>query len=215
MIQTVIAKKLCELKPGIIIKDKVISECQVKLLTRSQQKAVSHPELPAEQRETLFLAYSIESLGGLTDVTELMLALESLTVVDEIKIRQTLAELEQEYLQRPQEVEEPRWRKISKMTDIVSEPFALNPGIQTPDGKWHKSASVRLIRRGEWKLIQSEPDGQKRSDLILLYSIVQIGDILKVEQSHIDDLIETDVERINQQVEVLRGRYALDTKSAE
>ena len=91
----------------------------------------------------------------------------------------------------------------------------MNPGIQSADEQWQRSCVIRLIRRGEWKQIQAEPDPRKREDLILLFTLVQIGDILKVEQEHIDDLLETDIERINKESEVLRALYALDSKSDE
>jgi hypothetical protein len=93
----------------------------------------------------------------------------------------------------------------------VSEPFAIT-GFDL-DGKPQRSCIVRLLRRGEWRRIQTEIDPVKRADLTLLYSIVQIGDILKVEQKHLDLLLEMDVQIINEEVEALRERYAPVSKS--
>ena len=63
--------KLCLLNPGIEINGKTVTECEVRLLTRNQQKMVSNPDIAEEDRGTQYLSHSIVRLGDLTESTRL------------------------------------------------------------------------------------------------------------------------------------------------
>jgi hypothetical protein len=80
-------------------------------LTRHNQAHILY-EKDADKRDALFFTQSVASLGDIKDQTEILVALDELTMVDEMKIRACIAELQQEYLE-PKEVEEPRFYAIT------------------------------------------------------------------------------------------------------
>lgn len=199
------------LYPGVVIDGQPKTECVVTLLTRDQVKDIQKE--PEGQREDMELMYSIVRLGDVTDPTFIGVALGSLMVTDEIRIRQAVTQLQAECLTEGAP-EPPTVRRIMPEIDLVSEPFALNPGVFI-NGQWQRTCSVRLLHRGEWKQIQAEPDPINQDDLSLYLSIVQLGNCTAVELAHVDQLTGGDVDRINEAIEELRAQYAPGSKSEE
>jgi hypothetical protein len=206
-----VESKPFRLHPGVILNDKLVTECVVTILTRGEKKALEKE--PEVSREDTALAWSILRLGDITDRTLILSALNDLADVDVSRIKAKSVELENQYYEAG-EAEEPAIRRILSATDIAGEPFALNPGIIV-DGKKQKSCIVRLMTRGESKRVQREETLEAQNDLFFLFIVAQIGDIVNVKQEHIDLLTEVDIERINEAYEELRAQYAPDAKSGK
>jgi hypothetical protein len=207
-----IQSKPFRLNPGILVDDKLTTECVVTLLTRGEKKALQKE--PESSREDTALAMSIISLGEVTDRSLILANLDNLAEIDVLRISQKVKELEEEYLvdgERPDLLE--LLRKIPHVYEIRSEPFELNPGIPTEDGKWHKSCIVRLMTRGEAKQVQQRQSTSEADDIFLRFVIVQVGELLNPTPEQIDLLIDTDIERINEEYEALRAQHAPSSKS--
>jgi hypothetical protein len=205
-----VESKPFKLYPGVIIENKLVSECVVTLLTRGEKKELEKE--PEASREDTMIAWSIVRLGEVTDRTLILTSLNDLAEVDVLRISQKVSELHEQCL-ADGDIIEPSLIRIPGSYEIRSEVFELKPGIPTPDGKWHKSCIVRLMTRGEAKQAQQRLGTSEGDDLFLRFIIVQIGDLMPPTAEQIDLLIDTDIERINEQYEVLRAQHAPSSKS--
>jgi hypothetical protein len=211
--------------PGLTVDGEPVSECVLRLLTRNDLKLIAECRAEDEKAqekggkglnppEDIELSTCIARLGSITDRTFIRLCIDQLADVDIARIRAKYLEMQSSCFPDTGVVEEPKNIKILRETDIRSKPFELNPGLEI-NGQWHKSAVVRLLRRGEWKQIVNEQDPVKRSDLELFHSIVQIGDCTKFTMADLDNLTDVDQERIFKAAEGLRAEYAPQPKSVE
>src|SRR6185436_3550020 len=133
-------------------------------------------------------------------------AVDNLLRGDELRIRSEMAKLDAKFL--PTEPPPlPTVKRILRATDIVSKPFALNPGL-TINGQQIKTCVVRLLTKGEWKTLEAEEDRIKKDDLFFLLSVVQFGNIIEIKPEHIDQLVDVDIQRINGQIGELEAQYA-------
>jgi hypothetical protein len=205
-----IESKPFRLHPGVIIDDKLATECVVTLLTRGENKGLKKE--PEASREDTAIAWSIVRLGEVTDRTLILASLNDLAEVDVIRINRKVSELFEQCLADGETVE-PSILKIPDVYEIRSEVFELSPGIPTPDGKWHRSCIVRLMTRGEAKQVQKRASTSEGDDLFLRFIVVQIGDLLNPTPEQLDLLIDTDIERINGEYEALRAQHAPSSKS--
>ncbi|MBI3654071.1 MAG: phage tail assembly protein [Acidobacteria bacterium] len=199
------------LHPGVIIGDRFVDECVVTILTRGEKKALEKE--PEAVREDTAIAWSIIRLGDLTDRTLILSAINDLADVDVSRITQQIAKLEADCFEAG-EVQEPAIRRIVTTTDIVSQPFALNPGI-TVNGKEQKSCIVRLLRRGEVKQMQAQKDEMLADDMFFRFVIVQIGEVISLTNDDIDKLTDGDIQRIQEAYAELRAQYAPESKSLD
>ncbi|MEW6212789.1 MAG: hypothetical protein AB1631_30970 [Acidobacteriota bacterium] len=196
------------LKPGVVIDGKPAADCVVRLLVRSEQAAISKE--PESQRDSVALARSIVRLGDCTDQNAIRLAVDALTMTDEARIRAKIAELEARAL-TDREPGEVQINRAEYAYDVLSQPFALNPGIIWK-GNRIEIAVVRLIRRGEYKIIERETETEARDTLTLLYGIHQLGQHYPTEEM-LDLLSLPDIQRIFDQMEKLRAQHAPESKS--
>ena len=187
-----------------------ISDCQVRLLTRGERKAIAL-EQDETTRDDLFFSQSIARLGTIDDRNEISEAVDSLLRGDELRIRSEMAKLDAKYLPTEPPTQ-PTVKRILRATDIVSKPFALNPGL-TINGQEIKTCVVRLLSRGEWKTLEAEEDRIKKDDLYFLLSIVQFGNVTEIKPDYIDQLVDVDIQRINGQIGELEAQYAPASKS--
>jgi hypothetical protein len=202
------------LRPGVRIDQTEFVEATVKLLTRGEQSAIF--KLPEAERVDAQIARVIHSLHGArgieqTDRGIIASVIDALAVVDADRILSAAAELEQEYTQLSPAGPPVPLPRIPGNTEIISDAFELNPGIQV-GGEKITTCRVRLLTRGEWRQLDSETDPQARLDLELLNTIVQLGGSATITIEHVQALTLPDCERINSQVEALRAQYAPETK---
>ena len=201
-----------KLSPGIVVKGARITDCQVRLLTRGERKAIAL-EQDETTRDDLFFAQSIARLGTIEDRNEISEAVDSLLRGDELRIRGEMAKLDAKFLPTEPPTS-PTVKRILRATDIVSKPFALNPGLAI-DKQQIKTCVVRLLTRGEWKKLEAEDDGIKKDDLFFLLSIVQFGNIIEIKPEYVDQLVDVDIQRINGEIGELGAQYAPETKSID
>lgn len=197
------------LRPGVQIGDIQATECVVRLLTRGDEKVVAKE--PEDNQATIALARRIVRLGTVDDPSLILLAVQdALTKTDEFRILSAYAALEARAL-GSDEPEPVRLRRTAYSTDVIGEPFELKPGFIW-DGKPIKTAVVRLIRRGEFRLIEKETDETRRDDLTIYFSLHQLGESEPTFEM-IDLLTSPDMKRILDQEEALRARNAPADKS--
>lgn len=200
------------LNPGVVFDSKVQKECVVRLLTRRDFVAIAKLGTDEERADAL-LARSIQKLGTITDQSLIAEMVEFLTRPDFDRINEQIAALETQYSEAPA-TSLAALRKRIPSTELVSDPFPLNPGI-TINKKHLASCIVRLMTRGEWKKIEAESDPLVRDDMSLGLSIVQLGDETLITEEHLNALTLPDTARINTALEDLRVRFAPETKSHE
>ena len=200
-----------ELNPGIVLKGAKITDCQVRLISRADRKVLPLVESETEREDT-FLTQSIARFGSITDKNQIRDLIDKLYMGDELRIREEIATLEAQFVRASKKPEEPAVKKIVRASDILSEPFSLNPGVLI-NGQRVTTCVVRLLSRGEWRQLEAEQNSIKKNDLYFLLSIVQFGDITEITSEHIDELLDVDVQRINDEIGRLEEIYAPDSKS--
>jgi hypothetical protein len=187
-----------------------IDEAEIGLLTRAERKVILAVKDDPVEQDDVALLKRVKRLGPVTDSNEIRAALEYLPGPDEERIRLAVEEFEKTF-EAASKPAPPKAKRIVEESDILSSVFALNPGVVI-NGKAHKSCVVRLLRRGEWKQIDAEADEEKKNDLALWLSIVQLGDLTEVELEHIDLLASGDEERINEEVKRLEDSFRPDRR---
>jgi hypothetical protein len=197
-----------KLNPGLTFRGQQITEAQVKLLKRADRKAIE--ARPAEERFDVFLVRSIARLGSLTSPEEINEASGFLLLPDEERISGAINDLLAQFSETPQP-DQPGVKREVLATDLLSQPFGLNPGISI-DGVEVKSCIVRLLRRGELKQLAAITDPVEETDLSLWLSIVQLGDITDVTREHIDMLTTVDEERIHREAAELLASFRAEPK---
>jgi hypothetical protein len=181
-----------------------ITEAEVRLLTRADRKVIFAPGSP-DERQDIALLKRITRLGDITDANTIATALDYLPLVDEDALQKAIVELDTKFVSVGK-ADLPAAKAMTRSSDIVSDVFSLNPGVII-DGREQKSCVVRLMRRGEWKQVDAEPDSQKRDDLALYFNIVQLGDCTDVTLEHLDQICLADYERINAEVRKLEDSF--------
>ena len=202
-----------ELNPGIVLKGVKIKHCQIRLLTRGERKAIAL-EQDETTRDDLFFAQSIARFGTIEDRNEIGDLVDKLVRADELRIRGEMAKLDAKFLTTDTPPEEPAVKKTVRASDILSEPFSLNPGIVI-NGQRVTTCVVRLLTRGEWRQVQALENKAERDDLYYLLSVVQFGEVTNTTPGHIDELLDVDVQRINDEIGRLEELYAPESKSGD
>lgn len=199
------------LRPGVVVDGKLLTDCVVRVLTRGEEKEIAQE--PEEERGGLELCRSIVRLGNITDQAIISEAFDFLVGTDIFRIQQAISNLQAECF-TDQSIDEPATIRTLRTTDIKGAAFRLNPGLVI-DGRNVNSCVVRILRRGEDKLLEKEPDPTKRDDLFLYLCVVQFGDCVNITPEMIDMLTADDCNRISDAYKELRAIYSPSDKSEE
>ena len=199
-----------QLNPGVASGSQVITECVVQLLTRGDRKVISAVTNDGD-RADVWLAWSIARLGPHTDRETIKTLTLGMLEGDEERVQREIEKLRARFADKV-ETADLAFERILRPTDIVSEGFALSPGIVV-DEKQINTCKVRLLTRGDLKALDKVNDEQERDDLAMLLSIYQLGDITEVTPAHVDMLTAPDEEKINQAIKELRAKYSPGSKS--
>lgn len=196
-----------KLYPGVVVNGQHAATAVVRLLTRGDIKAILQE--PDENRADAELARSIARLGDVEDPDLISEAVQNLTPVDETRIWNAVSELEKKFLiTEESRADKPAGVKYEiRATDVLSQPFELNPGIIV-DGQPVTRCAVRLLTRREWSEID-RADSEEREDLTIAWSVARIGSI--DDRNAIAECVNAmalpDIKRISKEVAALQDSF--------
>jgi hypothetical protein len=198
-----------DLNPGLRINGSMVTTARVKLLVKREIKQIL--QAPEDERLDLELKYSLLNLGNVTDRRIIEAAVSDLTSVDEIRLHTSISELRLKYMNPQVAAPAPAAEKDFTIEgiEIVSEPFALNPGLVI-NGQVITEARVRLLWRSQWTEVDAQPSDSEKGDLSFLYSIHSLGNHTDREiiRAAVGSLTMPDVARIQDEVDALLARFS-------